>query len=157
MTTGFIVHEWLEQRGGAEQVVDAMREAFPDADLVALWNDAPEKYCDVHESWLARTPLRHHKALSLPIQPYVWRRALPPMQLDWLLVSSHLFAHHIDVRTPSGERVPKYVYAHTPARYIWTPELDGRGRSLPARAGSVLFRPVDVRSPACRRPPAGSS
>ncbi len=143
MAAGLIVHEWLEQRGGAEQVVDAMREAFPDAGLVALWNDAPGKYRDVHESWLAHTPLRRYKAVSLPVQPWVWRSVLPPMQVDWLLVSSHLFAHHVDIRTPSGERVPKFVYAHTPARYIWTPELDGRGRSLPARAGSMLFRPID--------------
>lgn len=120
--TGLIVHEWLEERDGSERIVDAMRESFPNAELVALWNDAPEKYRDVHESWLARTPLRRHKALSLPFQLCAWRRVVPRTDdVDWVLVSSHLFAHHVDVRTQSGERVPKYVYTHTPARYIWAP------------------------------------
>lgn len=141
--TGLIVHEWLEERGGAEQVVDAMRESFPDAGLVALWNDAPEKYPEVRESWLAATPLRRHKALSLPFQPLTWRHVVPRSDVDWVLVSSHLFAHHVDVRGRSGDRVPKYVYAHTPARYIWAPELDGRGRSLPVRAASTLLKPLD--------------
>ncbi|MFT8396621.1 glycosyltransferase [Propionibacterium sp.] len=141
--TGIIVHEWLEKRGGAEGVVDAMRESFPDAGLVALWNDAPEKYRDVRESWLAHTPLRRHKALSLPLQPMTWRHVLPRSHVDWVLVSSHLFAHHVDVRNRSGERVPKYVYAHTPARYIWAPELDERGQAFPARAASALLKPLD--------------
>lgn len=42
--SGLIVHEWLEPRGGAERVVDCMVAAYPDADLCALWNDAPERF-----------------------------------------------------------------------------------------------------------------
>ncbi|AZZ41377.1 glycosyl transferase [Acidipropionibacterium jensenii] len=144
--TGLIVHEWLGKSGGSERVVDAMLEAYPAADLVALWNDAPEKYSNVHESWLARTPLRHHKALALPLLPLVWRRLLPPTDaIDWVLVSSHLFAHHVKVRTRSGATVPKYVYVHTPARYIWEPELDMRGNSILARTASAALRPIDRR------------
>lgn len=141
--TGLIVHEWLEERGGSERVVDAMLELFPDAGLVALWNDAPEKYPEVRESWLASTPFRRHKVLSLPFQPLTWRHIMPRSDVDWVLVSSHLFAHHVDIHNRSGSSVPKYVYVHTPARYIWAPELDGRGRSLPVRAASALLKPLD--------------
>lgn len=141
---GLIVHEWLGRTGGSERVVDAMMEAFPDAALVALWNDAPYKYTDVRESWLARTPLRHHKAAALPFLPATWRSVVPPTDdVDWALVSSHLFAHHVNVRRTSGERVPKYVYVHTPARYIWEPALDGRGQSFAARIGAAAFKPLD--------------
>ena len=49
-----------------------------------------------------------------------------------MLVSSHLFAHH--ARVPSLPDLPKLVYAHTPARYVWAPELDRRGDSSRARA-----------------------
>ena len=65
--TGVIVHEWVERWGGAERVLEAMAQAFPDADVRVLWSDAPTLLGrDVTESWLARTPLRHHKALALP-------------------------------------------------------------------------------------------
>lgn len=142
--TSLIVHEWLGDAGGSERVVDAMMDAYPNAQLVALWNDAPEKYHNVHESWISRTPLRHHKALVLPLLPSVWRGLVPRTDsLDWVLVSSHLFAHHVSVRTTSGKPVPKYVYVHTPARYIWEPDLDARGKTLAARAASALLRPVD--------------
>ena len=118
--------------------------AFPDASLVALWNDAPAKYPFAHESWLARTPFRKHKALALPLMPRTWRHIVPPSNdVDFALVSSHLFAHHIDVRNASGESVPKFVYAHTPARYIWEPNLDDRGSSPFVHAASLAFRPLD--------------
>lgn len=145
--SGLIVHEWLEPRGGAEKVVDAMREGFPDADLFALWNDAPERYPDAQETWLARTPLRHHKALALPVLPVTWRRVRPYAHHDhhdWMLVSSHLFAHH--VRPVGADRdIPKYVYAHTPARYLWTPGLDHRGDSPVVRAAAAMLKPLDRR------------
>lgn len=144
---GLIVHEWLEPRGGAEKVVDAMCTAFPDADLLALWNDAPTKYADAQQTWLAKTPLRKHKAAALPLLPAVWRGVRPyarHAQHDWMLVSSHLFAHHVRPRGADHD-IPKFVYAHTPARYIWTPELDQRGDSAVVRAAAALLKPLDRR------------
>lgn len=123
-----------------------MNNAFPDAPIVALWNDAPNKYCTAHESWLARTPLRHHKAAALPFLPLTWRHVVPDdVHPDWLLVSSHLFAHHVRATDDCGDPVPKFVYVHTPARYIWNPELDPRGQSPVVKAAAALLRPLDRR------------
>lgn len=143
--SGVIVHEWLEPRGGAEKVVDAMLEAFPRSDLYVLWNDAPVKYPDAHESWLSQTPIRHHKALALPLEPAIWRHTVPATDAEFALVSSHLFAHHVDVHNKKGERLPKFVYAHTPARYIWEPGLDQRGAAVPIRAVASVLKPLDRR------------
>lgn len=141
---GLIVHEWLEPRGGAERVVDAMCDAFPDAELLALWNDDSDRYPHAKETWLAGTPLRHHKALALPFEPFAWRSTRQARgDYDWALVSSHLFAHQVRARNTSDYRVPKYVYVHTPARYIWAPELDSRGSSLPLRLAGSMLKPVD--------------
>ncbi len=80
---------------------------------------------------LARaTPLRRHKALALPLMPATWRAPQRSAAYDWALVSSHAFAHHVNVGSPE---CPKYVYVHTPARYLWAPELDARGDNLAAR------------------------
>ncbi|UWF77882.1 MULTISPECIES: glycosyltransferase [Microbacterium] len=140
---GLLVHEWIEPSGGAEQVLEAMARAFPDAGIRCLWDDAPERFGGrARESWLARTPLRRHKALALPFMVPTWRRLAADPEAEWMLVSSHLFAHH--ARMP-GRDVPKYVYAHTPARYIWNPELDERGDRPLVRAAAPALRRLDRR------------
>ncbi|RZS68047.1 glycosyltransferase involved in cell wall biosynthesis [Agromyces ramosus] len=124
---GLIVQEWIEESGGAEQVLEAMRVAFPEARVACLWNDDPGRFAPdaVDESWLARTPLRGRKALALPLMSGTWRRGWGSAQApDWVLASSYVFAHHAGFGTRAG--VPKFSYVHTPARYLWEPGLDGR-------------------------------
>ncbi|MEW2013644.1 MULTISPECIES: glycosyltransferase [Microbacterium] len=138
---GILVHEWLAERGGSENVFEVLSETFPDAERWCLWNDSNGRFEGVNETVLARSPLRGKKALSVPFMPLAWRM-LPERDADWVLVSSHAFAHHARFRGPARD-VPKLVYAHTPARYVWVPEADGRGRGLPARALSSALRPLD--------------
>lgn len=142
---GVLVHEWIEKSGGAEKVLDEFVRCFPDANLLCLWNDAAERYPStaVAESGLARTRLRRNKALALPAMPFTWRGRRDG-HYDFALVSSHLFAHHVTFRSVP-ENFRKYVYVHTPARYIWNPELDHRGKSVSARLGSPLFKHLDRR------------
>ncbi|MDF2561450.1 MAG: hypothetical protein K0R99_2896 [Microbacterium sp.] len=141
--TGLLVHEWLERAGGSENVFEKISEAFPEAERWCLWNDAPERFSEVRETVLSRTPLRRSKAASLPLMPPVWRN-LPRSDAEWILVSSHLFAHHARFRG-AARHAEKFVYAHTPARYIWAPELDARGRSAVARVASRGLKPLDRR------------
>ena len=144
--TGLIVHEWIEKFGGAEKVLDAMTKSYPKAPIRCLWNDAPERYSPgvVTESWMAKTPLRRHKALALGAMPSTWK-ATNIRDFDWVLVSSHLFAHHVGGRV-SRQEVPVFVYAHTPARYIWSPELDSRGDRALFRGASNILRRLDKRA-----------
>lgn len=141
---GLIVHEWFEQFGGAEKVVEEMAEVFPDADIACLWDDYPERFAGrpVIESWMANTPLRRHKGPALPFMLPTWRTIRVPGTPDWMLCSSHLFAHHARLTGAAGD-VPKFVYAYTPARYIWNPELDQRGDSPLARLVSKPLQAVD--------------
>lgn len=141
--TGIIVHEWLERFGGAENVVDRFAAMYPQAPIQSLWNDAPDRFdpARVRETWLARTPLRSRKALALPFQPSTWRH-LGALDADWIVCSSHLFAHHARF-SGSARDAPKHVYVHTPARYIWNPELDERGRSAAVRAAAPALRAID--------------
>ena len=140
-----LVHDWIEKNGGAEKVLDSLVIAFPDAQVLTLWNDAPDRYRTgkVIESPLARTFLRGRKALSVPLQALAWPGAMAGRhQIDRIIVSSHLFAHHIDGKM-AGASIPKYVYVHTPARYVWEPGLDERGNNPVVRAASSLLRPLD--------------
>ncbi|MBT2498942.1 glycosyltransferase [Agromyces sp. ISL-38] len=145
--SGLIVQEWLEPAGGAEQVLDAVRVALPDARVACLWNDDPVRFPPEHvdESWLARTPLRGRKALSLPLMSGTWRRGWGDLEPEWVVTSSYVFAHHAGFGTERG--IPKFSYIHTPARYLWEPELDGRAGSMPlARLARSYLRSVDRRA-----------
>ncbi|MGH3751267.1 MAG: glycosyltransferase [Pseudonocardiaceae bacterium] len=145
MMAGVLVHEWIAQEGGSENVLQAMGETFPDAEMLCLWNQSTGRFdpARVRESWLARTPLRHHKALALPLMPATWR-FLDYRGYDWALISSHAFAHHARFRgAPHGFR--RMVYVHTPARYVWTPDFDARGDNPAARFASYGLRPLDRR------------
>ena len=153
--TGLIAHEWIERVGGAEKVLDAFADEFTDADLFCLWNDAPERYTrPVRESFLSRTPLRSRKALAMPLMPQVWGN-LENHDYDWMLISSHLFAHQ--ARMPGLDPERKFVYTHTPARYIWEPALDARGSSAAARAAAPVFRALDARAARDHRNVAANS
>jgi glycosyltransferase involved in cell wall biosynthesis len=140
-----IVHEWIEPTGGAEKVLDRIVGILPDAQVVCLWNDDPDRYPgrDIAESWVAKTPLRGHKALSIPASLVAWR-TLDVGEIDRIVVSSHAFAHQARPLHPTpGAR--KFVYVHTPARYLWTPDLDVRGSGAAIRAVSPLLRGIDRR------------
>lgn len=143
--TGLIVHEWIARSGGSENVLEAMSRTFPSAEIYCLWNDAPDRFSGhtVRESPLARTPLRRSKAAALPFMPAVWGR-VPLDDFDWTLVSSHLFAHHVGTAS-SRAKQRMHVYVHTPARYIWTPELDARGESALIRLVSPHYKRLDMR------------
>ncbi len=140
---GILVHEWLSPRGGSENVFEVLGETFPDAERWCLWNASEGRFSDVQETWLARTPLKGRKALSVPLMPLAWR-SLPARDADWVLTSSHAFAHHAKFRG-SARDAPKFVYAHTPARYVWVPEADGRGDGFAARTLSAMLKPLDRR------------
>lgn len=140
---GVLVHEWLSRAGGSENVFESLTRVFPDAGRYCLWDASEGRFAVDGETWLARTPLHGHKAAALPMMPLAWRQ-LPAVEADWVLASSHLFAHHARFAGPARD-APKLVYAHTPARYIWTPELDGRGTGAVARAVAGALKPLDRR------------
>ncbi len=142
---GVLVHEWISQAGGSENVLQAMSEVYPDADIVCLWNDSTGRFPPerLRESWLAHSPLRRCKAAAVPFMPATWRRR-KNLGYDWALISSHLFAHHVRF-TPQPQDFCRFVYVHTPARYIWAPDLDGRGRGRAARTVAAALKPLDRR------------
>lgn len=139
--TLLLAHEWIAPAGGSENVFEQFRLAFPGSRAECLWNDAPDRFPEIRESWLARTPARRHKALALPLMDWAWGR-VDLSGVERVLVSSHAFAHHLASRA-AGRGIPSYAYVHTPARYLWDPDLDSRGRHALARGGRRWFRHLD--------------
>jgi glycosyltransferase involved in cell wall biosynthesis len=138
-----LAHEWLATTGGSENVFEATRAAFPGATAIALWNDDPLRHGRVEETRLARTPLRRHKALALPMMPLAWAQ-VDVSNYDMVLASSHAFAHHLAARAVRHGKAA-LAYIHTPARYVWTPELDRRGEGVARRLAARVLQIVDRR------------
>ena len=140
-----VVHEWFGATGGSEKVFLKIADLVPHADRFALWKDDDATYSGpaLRQSWLARTPLRHNKALALPLMPVAWRTLLRKSAYDVVLSSSHAFAHTVRAGGRGDTRYLSYI--HSPARYLWSPDFDARGSSkLLALPRKVLQR-VDVR------------
>lgn len=117
-----IVCDFLTTMGGAENVVLAMHDAFPDAPIyTATYNpDKTPRFreLDVRTSKLQNLPRairNYHKLL-----PTVGVRAMRKLDLsdfDIILTSSYLHGHQV---TKSRADQVIINYCHTPPRYYWS-------------------------------------
>jgi glycosyltransferase involved in cell wall biosynthesis len=133
-----IVHDYLNQFGGAERVVLAMHALWPDAPIhTSLYRPGsvyPEfRACDVRTSWVDRRPVDQGVRALAPRVPSAMR-SLGVLGDDLVVSSSSGWAHA--VRTaPESLHV---VYCYTPARWLY-PRLTGgppigAATALPLRA-----------------------
>jgi glycosyltransferase involved in cell wall biosynthesis len=115
-----LVASWLNQYGGAERVLEAVHELFPDAPVFTstYWHAAmPETYrtWDIRVSFLDRLPIaRKHQRFLLPFYPRAFE-SLDTQGYDLLISISSAFAH--GVRMPRGAQ--QICYCLTPARFLW--------------------------------------
>jgi glycosyltransferase involved in cell wall biosynthesis len=139
-----MVHEWFGATGGSENVFLAIADLVPHARRIVLWadEDVEVERLGLHESWLARTPLRRSKALALPLMPLAWR-TVGDEEYDVVISSSHAFAHTVRLGPP--ERTRHLSYIHSPARYVWSPDFDGRGSGALLSGPRRVLQAVDVR------------
>lgn len=138
-----LAHEWLAPHGGSENVFEQLAATLPDAVLQCLWNDAADRFgTDVQETWLAKSPLRRSKAISLPFMSSAWSH-VDVRSFDRVVVSSHAFAHHLAGRA-ARQGLSAFAYVHTPARYVWSPELDERGRGGAKQLAAKILQSVDL-------------
>jgi glycosyltransferase involved in cell wall biosynthesis len=139
-----VVHEWFSAFGGSETVFLAIANLVPHAQRYVLWaeRDVSTAGLNLHESWLAQTPLRRSKAFALPLMPVVWR-TLDRARFDVVISSSHAFAHTVKLGSPDRTRHLSYV--HSPARYVWSPSYDRRGSGRLLSAPRQALKTLDVR------------
>jgi glycosyltransferase involved in cell wall biosynthesis len=155
LTTRFrrvaIVHEWLTIPGGSENVVLAILDLLPHAELyTSVYDPAPWPPAitdrPVHTSFLDHLPGAHRNYTRLvPLMDLALRR-FDLSGFDLIVSSNHACAKN--VRTPP--EALHVCYCHTPMRYAWDASfLEGErlgplGRAL-APAGTAWLRRVDRR------------
>ncbi|MDP2587824.1 MAG: glycosyltransferase [bacterium] len=115
-----LVHDALNQLGGAEYVVQAFHSMFPHAPIFTLVDDGQVKKtlfprAEIKTSFLQRLPggVRHYK-WYLPLHPTATEQ-LDLSEFDVVLSDSSSFAKGV-ITKPGTLHV---CYCHTPTRYLW--------------------------------------
>ncbi|XEC96244.1 glycosyltransferase [Paenibacillus tarimensis] len=127
-----IVHDYLNQMGGAERVVASFRKLFPDAPIYTTILDEkrllPELLgADIKVTWMRRIP-GVNKIFKLLFWLYPFAvRSMKLQDYDVILSSSSAYA--------KGIRKPKHAvhvcYCHTPMRFAWDFDNYMAGVSVP--------------------------
>ena len=115
-----LVHDYLAQDGGAERVLQAFHEIWPEAPIFVLFYDKSKmprfSNLDIRESFIAKIPGgRDHYQWFLPFMPVATERH-NLHDFDIVLSSTSAFAKGVLTR-PETMHIS---YCHTPTRYLWT-------------------------------------
>ena len=127
-----IVHDSITQMGGAERVLSALHEIYPDAPVFTLVYD--KRLASHFEGWkIVSSPLQYLYNIAprlqffLPLIPAALR-FFDFSGFDAVISSSSAFA--------KGIRAPKKVlhinYCHTPARFLWIESESYLREEMPA-------------------------
>jgi glycosyltransferase involved in cell wall biosynthesis len=118
-----LVHDYLNQMGGAERVVIALHEIFPDAPIYTSIYDPARvdpafQKMDIRTSFMQKLPLvtKHHQPY-LPLYPFAMEQ-LDLRGYDLVLSSSSAFGKGVITR-PETLHI---CYCHTPMRWCWNYE-----------------------------------
>lgn len=116
-----LVHDHLNQNGGAERVLLALQSLWPEAPTFTLVHD-PSVFGDmfagreIHTSFLQKMPFRKRFfRYMLPLMPTA-TESYDLSDYDVVISSSSAFAKGI---IPPAYGL-HFCYCHTPTRYLWT-------------------------------------
>lgn len=130
MTKVAIIHDWLVNYGGAERVVEAFLEIYPDADIYTLVYDE-EKMGKIFPKEKVKTTFiqKFPKATKiytklLPFMPYAFEE-LDLSGYDLVISSSSCCAKGV----VTGPNIKHISYIHSPMRYAWDLYHDYKKRS----------------------------
>jgi len=115
-----LVHDYLSQDGGAERVLKALTEVWPEAPVFVLFYDKERvkgfENTEVRESFIRRMPFGKRKyQWYLPWMPLATERH-NLHEFDVVISSTSAFAKGVLTR-PDTLHIS---YCHTPTRYLWS-------------------------------------
>lgn len=119
-----LVHDFLREYGGAERVVEALHELFPEAPLYVAFADPQamgihwQRFAnwDVRQTWLANFPFINKIFSPLRILAPAAFRSLDLSEYDVVISSSNAyFAKAVKVKKPAQH----LCYCHTPPRSLY--------------------------------------
>jgi len=115
-----LVHEYMVQYGGAERVLESLRELFPKAPIFTLLYDPKSMYgkfkdADIRTSFLQKIPFAKKYHRLFPVLMPVAIEQFDLSYYDLVISDSASFAKGI-ITLPKTKHV---CYCHTPMRFAW--------------------------------------
>jgi glycosyltransferase involved in cell wall biosynthesis len=140
-----IVHDWLNQMGGAEAVLETLVEMFPRAPIYTsiYWRKGmPPRYqgWDIRTTWLDHAPgIHRHQQPYFALYPRAWS-SLNLSKYDLILSNKSGFCHGVRKRgrTKSALHV---CYCLAPTRYVWNFDDYARSEGL-GRLPRIALKPL---------------
>jgi glycosyltransferase involved in cell wall biosynthesis len=123
-----IAHDYLTQFGGAERVVAAWAQLFPDAPIYTMAYAPQHTFVDFLDRKVTLPSFGSNRFFAnavpafLPVLPRVAASIRITETVDWVLASTSGFAHGFRAD------VPIVAYCHSPARWLY--ETDDYQRGL---------------------------
>ncbi len=115
-----LVHDYLNQYGGAERVLEALHDIYPSAPVYTSVY-APQKMPEQYQNWKIRTSFMQRlpkveelHQIYLPLYPVAFEK-FDLSQYRVILSSSSAFAKGV-ITEPNALHV---CYCHTPMRFAW--------------------------------------
>ncbi|MCI0643543.1 MAG: glycosyltransferase [Chloroflexi bacterium] len=136
-----LVHDWLNQLGGAEDVLEALASLYPQAPLYTslYWREkmpAHWRQWDIHTSFVDHLPLAHRRQqLYLPLYPLAFEQ-FDFNGYDLVLSNKSGFCHGVI----TGPETVHICYCLTPTRYLWRYHQYARQENL-SRPVRLLLQP----------------
>ncbi len=137
-----IVHDFLNQFGGAERVVGYFSKIFPEVPIytsIYFAGDTFDLFKDkeIHTSFMQKIPKekRTYKLLFF-IYPFAFSR-FNLEEYEVILSSSSAFAHHVK----KNKDAKHICYCHTPPRFLWDTK-DYLEREKISRTLSLISKPL---------------
>nr|MBP7876010.1 glycosyltransferase [Candidatus Woesebacteria bacterium] len=138
------VHDYLREYGGAERVLEAMHDVYPDAPVYVGFVDwkslgiHADRFKDWHikETWIRRLPF--YKKLYSPYRIFAPKAFASLNLADFDIVISSSNAYFAkSVKAPNGKHI---CYCHTPPRalYGYSTMTDWRANPIIRIAGTIL-------------------
>ena len=115
-----LVHDYLNQWGGAEQVLQTLLEIFPEADIYTLLYDEKKtggkfKGKIKKTSFLNFAFARNNHRIFIPLMPLAALALRIPPKYDLIISATAGFAKGVSY----PKSIPHISYCHTPLRYAW--------------------------------------
>ncbi len=123
-----IFHDYLNQYGGAERVLDVLCEMFPTAPIYTLFYDKERmggKFADriAGTSFLDFPFARRHHRFFIPLMPTAASMMRLKEKYDLVISTSASYAKGF----PVSEGIKHICYCYTPLRYAWDKDIAKRG------------------------------
>jgi glycosyltransferase involved in cell wall biosynthesis len=148
-----LVHDWLNQFGGAENVLEELAALFPGAPIYTSIY-APERMPSAYRQWSIRTsPMQRipgiaaHHQRYLPLYPLAFGR-MDLSSYDLVVSNKSGFCHGVYTGSSqpgsaqaNGRRATHICYCLTPTRFLWLYD-QYREREQIGGAQDVALRPL---------------